>query len=938
MEEFMKNQSLYVPQLQATKNVIALLDPNAQLNNDTSASTPPSTQVEDPSTTSEEPTVQDTLTRPDMLEDSEVSKDDVDTSDPTQEDLEEDVDKEPVSEDQPLPVTPPPSKVPKSGVVKFSHSFAYPSASLDYPSPNRPFPQIDPTKPTFIIKDDLNNYHLVQEYARVEGNYVHIAMLGAKDLEEQGMSYVLQKGNEIEGMDHVMIDKSTTGFKWETEYDAAKIATVDIQKAHGLRYQYGMEDYGAESPILDRVARLFYEGFYNNAAGGKGLTPQVELYDEQGNVNWAQLSKFMRVKIFTRSAKDKAEISNSNPNFDPKFGIPYLVIHNPSVQGGETNVRQYVRLEPTKLSTASPQIQTLVGYLGLAETLDENGIKIGTPKFGDLVQEYRKRIVVDQNGNIDVDSNVDVLAMLSQVGYSIADDQLTNVVDALDNIMKNYLFGVKHGPILMTKTEAQAMIKDENSEFFEGSIQATKNLKNKEKTDNARVWKVITEDRSTTYKGFSISTATSPAQKALNKLATANPKAGDIQIRFAKKVRDSRGNIIERRGRIAKSLVVGRASVDHYYGTLQKELFNVIEQILETEVGEQLSQDILAQRNEEGKVSTGKMEDTLQILFDSIAESEDRATDPVADSFLQIWDDYLENKAKIEAELKGNPITIDTLKGIVAAAPEMRQQLPIQGTFDPSKHPTMNPINRFGLNQLGKDLSLKENRDALNEALRSNFERVLPTTIQGEVTVQDVQAPTSPQQKAPSVIKQAKNKVEETRKKDSILNHVDPIDGIIRQRLGEIINNSEDENHIALAKLVKRYLPDNLPMYQVRKSYRPELKADAAYIHSKGVSEFGELRGENTGAFVIIQQSAISDQLLLHELLHAVSVEAIANPQTEKQREFRSEIANLQSVFNDYVENNTNLKLESVYQTTSSDLNILEFIASLSKPMCIQPL
>lgn len=918
LEEFQKNNALYRSQLNATKEVISLLNPEANLNDDTSTSTPPTTQVVDPTTTtSEQPTVEDILTRPDLLEDSEVSTEEVETSSPTEESLNEDENKEPVSDEQQVPITPAPPKAPKSGVVTFTHSFAYPTSSLDYPNKNRDFPQIVPEQPTFIIKDDMGNYHLVQEYARVAGNYVHLATLGAKDLEDQGMAYVLEKGEQIEGMDNVMIDKSATGFEWKEEYEESKIATVKLEQVHGLRYQYGMEDHGADTPILDRLARLFYEGFYNNAAGGRGLIPEVELYDENGELNWSKLSKFMRVKVFTGSAKDRREIRTANQDFTPKFGIPYLVIHNPSVQGGETNRRQYIRMEPSKLSSASAEIQTLIGYLGLAELLDQNGLRIGTPKFGDLVQAYRKRMKVDENGNLDVDTNVDALALLAEVGYSVEDNQVTDVVDTLDTMMKEYLFGVKYGPVLMTKAEAQEMIKNEDSDYFEGFIEATKNLATKEKTANARVWKVVTQDRTTTMKGFTVSTATSPAQKALNKLALANPTAGDIQIRF---------NTANRRGRVAKSLVVGKASVDHYYGKVQKELFNVIDKVLQTDAGAQLSEDILSQRNEDGKVSTGKMEDTLEALFQSTAEQNDRATDPEADAFLQIWDDYKETKVALEKEFKANPITLDILKGIVAAAPEMRQQLPVQGTFDPSKHPHMNPVNRFGINKLGSDLSSKENRDAINEALRSNFERVLPTTITGQVTLTGVSTPSSPQQQAPKL--QAPNKP----KTKNILDHVDVINESILQRVDNIIETSEDENHVALANLVKKHLPDNLPMYQIRKTYTTNQKFDAAYIKSTGQNEFGELRNEGTGAFVVLKQSPLSDTLLLHELLHAITVEALANPTTEKALQFRQEMEELKRVFDEYVDSNTSLSLEEVYQSTPSDLNVLEFVASLSKP------
>lgn len=493
-EEFNKNNDLYTQHLEATKAALKAIDSSLQVEVEEK---PTQEEKEEESKVKKE-TGTESATEEEVLGDS-ISEEERDVEDIEEED-------EPDNEDEthtlpptkkPITKLPPPISPDKDTASPFRHAMHFPSKSLIWPEnmADTTNGDIDPSQPGTFIVDDTNTVHLVQER---NGRIYHIAQLSEQELQEDGWANMVAHIDAVPKVRSSAIDKTSIGFTLHAgqNLESFTLATMEFEQVHGLRYQLN-NVLSNVANTLDSVFNKWFRGFYQNAGGGRGIEPHLPFYKADGSIDYS------RAYVHVFSGKEIQQME-SDPDmaggFKPKKGIPYLVIKNPGSMNysdpeadtDDRGVAQYIRLEPRRLTEDNHLIKTLRGYQALATTLkNQYNVDIGSPAFNTLMNAWRSRLKGTSNSskpeiNPDV-SGAEILEQLDKESYDLmGPESVANLVSLLDQMATEYIFGVKNGPKMYTRAEAEELVKEEDSPYHK-EFEATKTLKDKEKMNEARV-------------------------------------------------------------------------------------------------------------------------------------------------------------------------------------------------------------------------------------------------------------------------------------------------------------------------------------------------------------------------------------------------------------------------------------------------------------------
>jgi uncharacterized protein YqfB (UPF0267 family) len=644
----------------------------------------------------------------------------------------------------------------------------------------------------------------------------------------------------------------------------------------------------------------------------------------------------------------QARGASYNSRFKPKKGIPYLIIKNPATKSttseDPTAVDQFIRLEPKRLTRDNKWVNTLAGYASLAESLKEYGLNIGTPTFTKVMKLWRRRLIPNEGTtNVEINSDVSAFDLLTEVEelgplmQNLSEDDITALVQLLDQMATKFLYGTKKGALRYTEAEAKELVKN-NPEAYH-SIEATKNLG--ERTSDAKVWVVYIKDsdgsRAGVLTGNNISTVTGPAQVALNILSNANQKMGDVRVRVTSGAAARS---------YTKSLMSGSEANSQYYKWKQSTLKQFVDDLFSSypDILADIPKSALTGANEDGAISTSKMEQILTGFMSDIINAEGFPVD-IRDSINEMWSSYIDNKEQMREELSTKPITLDALNNMLANVESMRT-----------------PLNRQYFNKIGRELATDSSRNEVNGLLTDFFKGVMPTTMQGVVVPSGTKVSSMPEQEAKKPIPSTtKREIEDTTKeaikKDS--QHMERADAAAFNRLTDIAQGRFTEesmegqrDHMMLLAnfLLKVLKKEEFAIWKAgpKSEWMKKFSGDFGNVASKFLynKEFNTDMFNDAMYHMIINGQTFetsSDNVFLHELLHIATVPAfnrVMDPQkfgepSQADKDFVQEMELITQEFNTRIKKSKK-NLKDIYWPTQSELGPREFIANLSNPVFIK--
>lgn len=294
LQEFGHNSKLHMDHWVAANNIARIMEPEKAAENPEGPTRPPEdgggpnapqqpTQEEVNKTVTEilpESVTKDSSTLiDDEFTEIEDAYEDIEVEDEIENEEEEH--HSPVQEiPAPIPPRPPRRTAEMEYPGSFAHSFAYPTNRLIYPKhPGDTSADIDVKGDSHIVVDEDGVAHLIQ----VKGKTAyHLAELGSNELKEEGFANMKKVLDEVTPVTN--LDKSSLGFELQEDITDLSAGVVHLERVHGLRYQLNSE-LSNKSDTLTDVITKWYEGFYNNAAGGRGVLPIDEFFSEDGEIN-----------------------------------------------------------------------------------------------------------------------------------------------------------------------------------------------------------------------------------------------------------------------------------------------------------------------------------------------------------------------------------------------------------------------------------------------------------------------------------------------------------------------------------------------------------------------------------------------------------------------------------------------------------------------------
>lgn len=582
--------------------------------------------------------------------------------------------------------------------VTFEHSFMFPTNRF----PNSQFGSLAASVPPgselrlVVVSTPSSKFPFrIDAVAQtVNGNWVNVAVLSGEELSSSPqMSEILAKASEVSSRIS-NLPLHADGFAWKPEYDAATVAFGTTQSAASVQYQY--IPVGEDGTSMEEALEIFYEGFYKNAKAGEGVEPKVPLHNaKDGKVNWAALAKYVKFHIF--SANDIRNLDNTR--FLPKLGVPYMIIEEPTEAGVAKAEPQYIRFEPRKLLPSDQLHVTLSKTLDLVGQLGalDPRFAFGKEEFTQLIGHYKDNAVTAaaEGPQRNETSALEVLKT-SPLLVGKTDSELSAMVPILDELVLNYLVGVHSDTLLFSKAKAE--------EAFKANQTAYKGFR---QYKNSNRYYLETHDGKKAT-GFVLDYEHSPAQKALNAVASANSSVevessgvvNNILIRVEHMTTRRSGK--RETSKFGKSLMSYEASEGNFWNHYRSWLIKRLDEAGATEAE--------MKDEETGKFLPGYL---LEQGYKQMINSAPNLTEEQKVEAIATIED---TRQQLEAKYKVDPITNSTLSALLSSA-DIRL-----------------PLIKQDFNLAGRKLADEASRDKLNSLVNGRVRKVVPSHVTARLT------------------------------------------------------------------------------------------------------------------------------------------------------------------------------------------------------------
>lgn len=846
-------------------------------------------------------------------------------------------------QEQPLPITPENVEKKVKDGSPILHRTAHPSSNVDLNPSNL---DLDVAQSYIILVESKNGpaYHVISK-KQGESNYVTVAVLGANDLMDTDHSpdghYLLEellarhpKSAAPAGIGGV--NTLASGFELTSAMRDSIVMPIDITYGSNMKYNYdsttedGVTKHNFKDLSLKKVLTKLWEGFFNRHIGGNRVeelarTPKTPVLDDRGKLSKHLLKKDVKIAIFSNTGNstdpytlDKWEHSK----FQPKVGVPYLIIYNLNEEGQKVDTEpQLIRLEPRRINTEDSYFRDIANANTAFKKLQKalkpvsKQLVLGNPHFNNLVKDASKLYEATKDEVI-LPSSISLVQYLSDyqsndINFAkLTANQLGKVANALHELITQHTHAPSHEVIKMTKKEAKAAIKADPSLGMQKVVNVSEEIMAKDPSVFALILnkEELENDSSADpeyQKGYVPASKNSRLQKSLNAVAKANNSVNDINIRV--KRRTINGDIT-----LSKSVLADQTTYGDFWTKYRAILLSHLEQAVKAAVATGMSlaeaQELFtprSQNNPEKYASTTRLE---KILYSVI-----KLNQPA--NYEQTIQEFEQNIQQLKDSISVNTISTKTLDKLLKTDKQGQtsMRLPLLRK-SPSSAKT-----KVGVNDLGSNLSKKGSMEQLEKSLSTSFSGIVPNQLHFEWTPSKTSTPE--EQPLP-------RKAPKKREADSFK----PKEGqrvSINQRLSQIIESSKDKELVALSKILLNKIDyENYQAFQDKDL--PKGVIGVTYNKSK-LSKPKKWMPEVITVFR--DMGSVSDSQFIHELIHGFTITTIdkvkAGQGTKAEAAFVENMETLQAEFNSKV-TEQGLDIKDFYQPTRSKLDVKEFIASLS--------
>jgi len=858
-------------------------------------------------------------------------------------------------EQAPPPIVPPKETVTMEGdKMSFNHALSSPSSKVRLstsPANNLPA-QVQPGMKTYILVEKRGNnlyYHFVVQN---EGRFFSVGVLSKEDSRvSKGMQALYEAVDSTRSIDQTQINTSSLGFDLdENQQTLLQDFNISIEKGQAMQYIYDYSTLDANrtmgsSTPLDDAFQVWQSDFFDKANGMRGAIPLNPPRTTTGKTNFKNYKA--RVRVFKNIRNDSynyetpEDIRRRNSSFIPKSGIPYLVINNPRTdQQLATDLQeQYVRLEPRRINQGDSQFKilkaahTALTRLEAALQVISPDLLYGTSKFNSLILKFSQRYYVEESYDAadvkrraiakDPDA-IDLMEWLEAYKSTLdlttlTEEQLNEVVSALDDLIRNHMFAPKYMDFYYSKEDATRLKDDPSTPW----------TTMKKTSEDSSKYHLFDEDGNIST-GWVLSQEKSKLQQTINQIAKVNKRANGINIR----VRKYKHNGVSAKFYVTgKSILHTQQAFGEYYAKFGAYLYDLSENILHQLQMRGYPEDMLdAWRqtlvNTNDPTKLAPTEVLEKILLNWAQYFEDNGASTVAQN---IRNKISEGKTSYTEQNVVNPLTTSTLAQMLDVNDKGITNLRL-------------PLNTAEINKLGEDLNNPANLAKLNSMLESPLVAVEPNYL--EVKVDGLQVPQ--QQSAPE---QTSENIEPEEKYSPMDAGVDYTEQF-KSRLNEILNKASAPKYV---KTTITTILDRLGTLPLKVVWADQNNNGAIQRSVAANSNPLAITLSYTDRSVIVLNStklstknqAEIDQVFIHEAIHAVTSKAITHPATEQDELFKAQVEDIYLMFanelaktgekvEDYLHSTAHVtakKLEGEEAKQAySDFLLKEFIANLAYP------
>lgn len=512
-------------------------------------------------------------------------------------------------------------------------------------------------------------------------------------------------------------------------------------------------------------------------------------------------------------------------------------------------------------------------------------------------------------------------------------------------MITQHLYGTSHETIKISETEANTRLAGDPSLAKHKLI----NINDPSILEkDPKIWGIILnaeeikEDRTAApeyLKEYVVASKASPLQRSLNAIAKANAAIDGINLRTVRKTKT--GPIT-----MAKSVLTDESSYGDFWNKYRSILLAHLQDIIESMVANGSNRDEMvdkftprSQNNPEKFASTERLQN---IFYSSL-----RILRP--DTVDQDIAEFEAHIKEMKTAMAVNTLTTDTLTRILLTDGQgnTSMRMPLL-----RKSPTT-ASTKVGINDLGSDLSNPENRKELEGVLNSNFQEVTPHNL--DIKFKGKQQTTSTvkkKKKQPKTVPQEQvlpRVISKPQGKEADKFAPDPQTEIgVEAVLNQVIASTKSTHLRELARtILKNTNLSRIGAYQIQSDPDTALTGgkkflgvtysqDALSAPASGLKDVIMVFPRKDSGTLLLDST--SEDIFLHELIHALTISAIDNVRANKGSTKEQKLVQQLTALQEHYEAGLAKKkipISEGYQSTSSKLDIKEFVANLSSPKFI---